>query len=237
MSRPRRPKQQELAFRSWGGKRRNAGRKRRSDETVPHLPRPALSHRHPVHLTLRMRREVWQLRSQRCFKKIRHALVELTKRRGVGFVHFSVQGNHIHLIAEAANRSSLSRGVQALAIRIARGLNAVMNRRGKVFAERYHEHVLKTPLEVHRALSYVLRNQAKHAAEWGGSFAAIDRYSSAAWFTGWSGHVDGALLAAKGGATAASGAGTALVGDETLDARSQDGAVDVSIDAIDVSLG
>ncbi len=186
MSRPTVPKQQELAFRTWGGKRRNAGRKRRTDETVPHLRRPVLSERHPVHLTLRMRRGVWQLRTRRCFTTIRRALVELTKRPAVGFVHFSVQGNHIHLIAEAVDRASLSRGVQALAIRIARGLNAVMKRRGKVFAERYHEHVLKTPLEVHRALAYVLRNQAKHAAEWGGSFAAIDRFSSGGLFTGWS---------------------------------------------------
>ncbi len=75
-----------------------------ADGCYPCLPsdrRPTLAATRPVHLTLRMRREVWQLRSQRCFKKIRRALVALTKHRGVGFVHFSVQGNHIHLVVAA----------------------------------------------------------------------------------------------------------------------------------------
>jgi hypothetical protein len=38
----------------------------------------------------------------------------------------------------SANREALSRALQALAIRIARAINRVLGRTGKVFADRYH---------------------------------------------------------------------------------------------------
>jgi len=53
--------------------------------------------------------------------------------------------------------------MQGLTIRIAKRLNRVMGRRGAVFADRYHEHVLRSPSEVARALAYVLGNFAVHA--------------------------------------------------------------------------
>jgi hypothetical protein len=52
-------------------------------------------------------------------------------------------------------------------IRIARGLNRVMKRSGRVFADRYHSRILRTPSEVRNAVNYVLRNYRKHAQEWG----------------------------------------------------------------------
>ena len=45
-------------------------------------------------------------------------------------IEFSVQGNHLHLIVEAENSDALSRGMQGLAIRIAKALNSLMERAG-----------------------------------------------------------------------------------------------------------
>jgi hypothetical protein len=77
--------------------------------------------------------------------------------------------------------------MKGLAGRIAKGLNRVLGRRGRVFAERFHAHILRTPKEVHRALAYVLNNWRKHAAQHGRRYAKtlIDLLSSAASFTGW----------------------------------------------------
>jgi len=79
---------------------------------------------------------------------------------------------------------ALSRGMQGLTIRIARRLNHKMDRRGRLFAERFHERILRTPTEVRRALAYVLNNSRRHAP---GRFSTywIDPCSSAPWFTGW----------------------------------------------------
>jgi REP element-mobilizing transposase RayT len=102
---------------------------------------------------------------------------------GFRLVHYSVQANHLHLIVEGNGRRLLSRGLQGLAIRIARGLNGLWGRRGSVFADRYHDHVLKTPREVWSALRYVLCNARKHGG-WT-SRTRPDPCSSSAWFDGW----------------------------------------------------
>jgi len=149
---------------------------------VPHAARPALARRHPAHVTLRVLPHIWSLRSRRSFRIIEAALRGVFPRAGFGVVHFSVQGNHVHVIAEAAGAASLSRGIQALAIRIAKGLNRLMGRRGPVFADRFHEHVLRTPTEVRRAISYVAGNFASHVARLGKRVAAgfVDPYCSTA---------------------------------------------------------
>ncbi|MFN2550189.1 MAG: transposase [Myxococcales bacterium] len=83
-------------------------------------------------------------------------------RFGLRVVDFSLQGNHLHLIIEADSSSSLSRGMQGLCARIARALNRLMERKGKVFADHFHSRLLLSPTEVMRAIRYVLDNHRKH---------------------------------------------------------------------------
>jgi hypothetical protein len=82
---------------------------------------------------------------------------------------------------EAAGTRALGNVVRALSIRLARGLNEMMGRRGPVFADRYHAHVLRTPAEVRNALRYVEGNFARHAARRGEPPRSgwIDPFSSA----------------------------------------------------------
>ena len=72
-----RPRLRQLdlpAPRTWGGTRKGAGRKPKGDRAgVPHDRRPALSHRHPAHVTLRVLPHVWNLRSRRAFRAIGRA--------------------------------------------------------------------------------------------------------------------------------------------------------------------
>ena len=134
---------------------------------VSHLRRPPLASRFPVHVTLKMRREVWNLRSRRCFSEVKKAFMAGCDRFGFRLAHYSVQGNHVHLIAEAQDAEALSRGIQGLSIRMAKGLNRTMVRRGKVFADRYHARALRTPTEVRHAVHYVAFNRHHHALEQG----------------------------------------------------------------------
>src|SRR5262249_40136687 len=59
----------------------------------------------------------------------------------------------------------LSRALQGLAVRLARALNRLAARTGKVFADRYHVHVMKALREVANAVSYVLENFRHHLRE------------------------------------------------------------------------
>jgi len=179
---PRRARQLGLEFRTWGGKRAGAGRKPRGAKAgVSHRPRPDWRQRRPLHITLRMAPHVYNLRSRRSFRVIEAALWIGGDRFEVRIVHFSVQGNHLHLIAEAANRRALARAIQGLSIRIAKGLNRMMGLTGRVFDDRYHARALHTPTEVRNAIHYVLGNARKHAAQRGAIYSAgyVDRYSSA----------------------------------------------------------
>jgi len=130
-----------------------------------------------------MREDVCGLRSGQSFRAVETALRAMQGRPDARVVHYSVQGNHIHMIVEANDRVRLARRIQGFEVRLAIALNRRMKRpNGKVFADRYHAHILKTPLEMHRALGYVLRNASKHY----GRSTFVDAYSSAAWFRGWS---------------------------------------------------
>jgi REP element-mobilizing transposase RayT len=133
--------------------------------------------------------QVWNLRAARCFRVLRRALVQAAEaRRSDVFrlIHFSVQGNHVHLLVEASDKRALSTGLRALGVRIARALNVVMRKRGRVLG-RYHARPLATPREVRNALVYVLQNARKHALQYGRALPAgwLDPCSSAPWFDGW----------------------------------------------------
>jgi hypothetical protein len=111
---------------------------------------------------------------------IHSALDAVRSRPDARIVHFSIQGNHLHLIIEADGARSLATAVRALSIRIARGLNRMMGRRGPVFEDRYYAHVLRRPAEVLNALRYVVGNFASHAERRGEPVRPgfVDRFSS-----------------------------------------------------------
>jgi REP element-mobilizing transposase RayT len=169
-----------------GGWRAGAGRKRSGTAGVWHVARPALSRHHPVHVTLRVRRDAPNLRRNRLFAALREVFRKAQKD-SFRLCHFVVMGNHVHLICEADDATALSRGVQGLAIRFARRVNRELGRRGKLLGDRYHARQLTTPREVRNALNYVLNNRRRHAEERGERLAPdfVDAWTSAPWFDGW----------------------------------------------------
>jgi hypothetical protein len=67
---------------------------------------------------------------------------------------------------------------------LAKALNKMLSRKGALFADHYHSHLLRTPTEVARALAYVRENACRHFgeierdyyssdhSEWGGLLAS-----------------------------------------------------------------
>jgi hypothetical protein len=92
-----------------------------------------------------------------------------------------VQVDHLHLLVEAVDKQALSTGMRGLAIKIARRINRLVGRRGRIWADRWHGHELRYPREVRAAIGYVLCNFRKHHPN---ERAMFDRFSSAAYFTG-----------------------------------------------------
>ena len=115
-----------------------------------------------MHVTWRVVPGTPSLRSRRAYRVIRDAFTAAAKRFGLSLCEFSVQSNHVHLVVEAAHRPALSKGLQALGVRLARQLNRVFERRGRLLADRFHAHVLTSPREVANALRYVRTNHLHH---------------------------------------------------------------------------
>src|SRR6202165_778548 len=176
------PVQLPLARRhGWGGKRLGAGRKRKDgtrDRGVSPPRRPPLASRHPVGITLKVRRDVASLRAPASVSALRRALEAIRSRSGFRVVHFSIQSNHVQLLVEAHDRVALSRGMQALQIRAARALKLAQSRRGRVFADRFHARILRTPTEVANVRGYVLANLAVHHARSGDDRRGEDKLTS-----------------------------------------------------------
>lgn len=122
------------------------------------------------------------LRARHVFGVVRAALARASTT-AFRVLHFSVQADHVHLIVEADEPRALVRGLQGLAIRVAKRVNALLGRRGSVWSDRVHTRALTSPPAVRHALVYVLQNWRKHERGTTGR----DPRSSGAWFDGWAG--------------------------------------------------
>ncbi|MBA3817899.1 MAG: transposase, partial [Deltaproteobacteria bacterium] len=152
--------QQVLEFKTWGGKRKGAGRPprgRRSSE--PHQRRERFSRPTPVHVTLRVMADVGRLRRRAIYQAVGRAIIAVLGRTDFRIVHVSLESGHLHLIVEADHDGALARGIQAFQISAARRINQVLTRervvqrRGTVFSDRYHARLIGSPTQARHALA------------------------------------------------------------------------------------
>ena len=131
--------------RGWGGGRPGAGAKPKGERAgVSHLPRAQLTRRASVHVTMRLKHGLPSLRRRDSKRVLRRAFDEGDDRFGLQILEQLVHADHLHLVVKADDRDALSRGLQGLFVRVAKGLNRAWERSGTVFADRYNDEVLPT---------------------------------------------------------------------------------------------
>jgi REP element-mobilizing transposase RayT len=168
---------------------------------VLHREREAVPGSCPVHVTLRVRPGVASLRGGALVREWRRSLAEASERGSFRVAHYSLQGDHAHLIVEAQGKEALACGMKSIAARLARAVNRVSGRSGPVLDGRYHHRSLRSPREVRRALAYVLLNARRHLAKRRNVARLsihLDGASSARWFDGWRPEVARRLEEASG---------------------------------------
>jgi putative transposase len=141
-----------------------------------------------VLVTTRVVPEVAKLRPKVAYRAVQDALA-VTLRRGYDEKAFrvcqiSIQNSHLHLLIETSDREALSRGMQGFLVSCAKRLNAAAQRRGSVFADRYHATALATPSQVRNAVRYVLNNWRRHGEDRGDG-RRLDPMSSAISLPDW----------------------------------------------------
>jgi REP element-mobilizing transposase RayT len=176
----KRPHQTELRF---PGRPRNPDPERTREGQLRHNVRPHICPRYPVHLTVKLRPNQ-SLRFRAANRTVREVLHAVRARRaGFRVLAYTLQSNHLHFVVEGDTHTAFLGGVRALNIRLARRLNRVLGRKGRLFSEVHHRRELKTPRDVRNALAYVLLNHRRHGPK--AREPLLDPFSSAAWFEGW----------------------------------------------------
>ncbi len=185
-----------------GGPRPGAGRPRGPRPRVWHRRREKIPGHCPVHVTLRVREGIPSLRGGALVHEWRRSLAEASERGNFRVTHYSLQGDHAHLIVEAHGKEALANGMKSIAARLARAVNRVFGRSGPVLDGRFHHRLLRTPREVRNALAYVLLNARRHLAKLRGvakaARAHLDGASSSRWFDGWRPEAASRLQEARG---------------------------------------
>jgi putative transposase len=171
----------------------------------PHLKRRPLGPRSALHIVLRVERAIGSLRKRFMYRALREATIAVAVRElaydevkgAFRIVHVSIQRTHMHLLVEADNRKALSAGMRSFQISAAKHINReysekkgmamAARRRGRVFVDRYHEELIKTPRQARRSLAYVLNNWRKHREDVASHTESwnVDPYSSGFQFLGW----------------------------------------------------
>ena len=159
-------------------------RKVKSATAITHQPRPKLGKQKVLHLTIKLRDGLPSLRRERAFAAVKRSFFKYSCGEGFRLVHFSVQSNHIHLIAEADSKPALSRAMQKLGISLAKRLDRLWKNAGRIYKERYHQRILELPMQVRHALLYVIQNAKHHGSITG---EPLDPFSSAEYFDGFAG--------------------------------------------------
>src|SRR5262245_40675884 len=113
----------------WGGRRVGAGRKAGPNPRLRHGRRERFSRLVPAHVTLRRLPGLVSLRTIPLVRALERTFTTGCERSTFRLVHYSLQGNHAHLIVEARDQEALGHGMMAIGSRLALAVNRVMKRK------------------------------------------------------------------------------------------------------------
>lgn len=135
--------------------------------------RRLVSVRRPMHLTMKLKADLPSLRRAGPRAAFRVLLAE-ARSRGVRTVSFQLMGNHIHWLVMPESAASLRDATRYVFGQLARRLNKMWGRRGKVFVERYFSTIGTSARQIWNTLNYIARNP--YAAGIDGPGQGFDKY-------------------------------------------------------------
>ncbi len=148
--------------RTWGGRRKGAGRKPGPDPGPWHAKRPEVEPGAPLHITMKLAEDLPELDAT-TLALTEQAVEAAREKPGFRIVHHVIEARHLHLIVEAESTAVLGRGLRGLGIRLARALNKVVGRKGTAIRERYSLRVLRREA-VDEVLTYLRGLRERHVA-------------------------------------------------------------------------
>src|ERR1700755_3446386 len=116
-----------------GGKRAGAGRWPMGHAKPLHRKREVVDPRHPIHVTMRMRDGVCDLRTRKRYAVIRSVMLRYMGLADFRICHFTIQETRLHMIVEASDTAALIKRMRSFTINCARAINRESKTIGRVF--------------------------------------------------------------------------------------------------------
>ena len=155
-------------------KPKRAGRPAKVDVGIRHISREKLHRRSALHLTIKVRENKAEIKTKKILKALHHAIKRARLKR-LKIIHYTLEYNHIHLLAEATNNEILHQGMQALGISLSKAINKIKSLKGSVYKHRYHLKKINSRRQYKNVIHYILKNGIKHKR----TSSIIDPYNSA----------------------------------------------------------
>lgn len=152
---------------------KGAGRPAIHDRGIRHIARDEIKKPIPLHLTIKIEKTKAGLKNKAMLKLLHHC-IKKSRMKGLRIVHYTLEFDHVHLLVEATNKETTSKGMQSFGIAFSKGINKLKCLKGRVFKTRYHFRKLNSPREIKNVLNYILGNSIKH----GQSPSIITPYNS-----------------------------------------------------------
>lgn len=152
---------------------KRAGRKPIHDKAIRHTERPIFKKARSLHLTIKVRENKADIKSRRLLKALHHA-IKRARLMKLKIIHYTLEFNHVHLLVEADNNSTLHKGMQAFGISFSKAINRSKRLKGTVYKHRYHFRQICSSRELKNVLHYIFHNGIKH----GRTNSLIDPFNS-----------------------------------------------------------
>ena len=149
---------------------------------APHRKRVTFTSWSALHVTLSLRPGLPSLRNWACIGSALRAFRACKEKEDFRILAWTIQSNHLHLVVEAGSSLALTRNLQGLQVRLAKGWNRLWKRKSPVFAGRFHARLVGPKEDPRRLLAYVLKNHMRHGRVDGPCF---DGASSSLWMDVW----------------------------------------------------
>lgn len=140
---------------------KRAGRPSKNDKGIRHKERPKFFRTRSLHLTIKVRENKADIQNKKVLMKLQYA-IQRARLKGLKVIHYALEYNHVHLLVESTTHETLHRGMQALGISLAKGINKLKGKKGAVYKHRYHFRQISCRRDLKNVIQYILQNHRKH---------------------------------------------------------------------------
>lgn len=140
---------------------KGAGRTAIHDKGIRHTERELITKLTSLHLTIKIERAKAGLKNKSVLSLL-HKAIKKARLAGLAIIHYTLEYDHVHLLAEVRDNQTLGKGMQSFGITFSKGINKLQAAKGKVFKTRYHLRKLKSSKEIKNVVGYILGNDVKH---------------------------------------------------------------------------